>query len=170
MERFMTPSEPLRDAVEPFDEDDVEVLDQLRAAFDERDPVPEGLTDWVTLALSLDVVDVQIARLSSEPLALATRASEDTAHTITFENNDVTVMLRLEEHVDAHLRVDGWIAPAGAYDVEIRTGERILSTVADEFGRFAFDQVARGLAHVVLRPHHAQQEGGRAIVTQPVFL
>lgn len=166
----MTPSDPLRDAVEPFDEADADVLDQLRAAFEERDPVPDGLTDWVTLALSLDAVDVQIARVAPPPLALSTRANEDTAHTITFENNDVTVMLRLEEHVDAHLRVDGWIAPAGAFDVELRTGERVLSTTADEFGRFAFDQVARGLAHIVLRPLPAQEEGGRAIVTQPVFL
>jgi hypothetical protein len=170
MERVMTPNESHRDAAEPLDDGDVTLLEQLREAYDERDPVPDGLTDWVTLALSLDVVDVQMCRLTSEPPVLATRAGDDSAHTITFENDEVTVMLRLERHGDHLLRVDGWIAPAGGYDVEIRSGEEILNTAADEFGRFAFDAVTPGMAHLVLRPLSGVPGARRAIVTQPVFL
>jgi hypothetical protein len=158
------------DATEPFDEDDAALLAQLRTVFDRHDPPPEGLVDWVTLALSLEDIDVQMCRLTSEMSAVATRAGADAASTITFENNDLTVMLRLEEHIDGQLRVDGWLAPAAVYDVEIRTGERILTAAADEHGRFAFDNVPRGLAQLVLRPASISAEGRRTTVTQPVVL
>jgi hypothetical protein len=166
----MTMPEPRPGAAGPFDDEDAALLARLRAVYDRHDPPPAGLTDWVTLALSLDDIDVQVCRLTSDLNALATRAGEDSASTITFENNDLTIMLRLEERGDGQLRVDGWIAPAAEYDVEIRTGGRILTTRADGYGRFAVDLVPRGLAQMVLRPLQSSPGGRRATVTQPVVL
>ena len=160
----------LAEDFEPFDETDVALLAQLRAVYDRHDPPPSGLVDWVTLVLSLDDMDVQMCRLTSELSALATRTGEENASTITFENSDLTIMLRLEERGDGQLRVDGWIAPATEQDVEIRTGEQTLTTQADTHGRFAFDRVPRGLAHLILRSPRSRTEGRRTIVTQPVVL
>lgn len=166
----MTVPEPRPGAAEPFDEEDAALLARLRAVYDRHDPPPAGLTDWVTLALSLDDIDVQVGRLTSELTAVATRAGEDSASTITFENSDLTIMLRLEERGDGQLRVDGWIAPAAEYDVEIHIGGRVLTASADEHGRFAVALVPRGLAQLVLRPFRSPPGGGRATVTQSVVL
>lgn len=166
----MTVPEPRPGAAEPFDEEDAALLARLRAVYDRHDPPPAGLTDWITLALSLDDIDVQMCRLTSELTAVATRAGEDSASTITFENNDLTIMLRLEERGDGQLRVDGWIAPAAEYDVEVHTGGRVLTASADEHGRFAVDLVPRGLAQLVLRPFRSPPGGGSATVTQSVVL
>jgi hypothetical protein len=166
----MTRPHPEPAADGPLDDEDAALLGRLRAAWDQRDPVPAGLADWVTLALSLEDIDVQVARLSSELTALASRAGEDAAITITFENNDLTVMLRIEERAGGQLRVDGWIAPAAEHDVELRTGGRILATAADGHGRFSLDPVPRGLAQLVLRPVRGPAEGRRATITQSVVL
>jgi hypothetical protein len=166
----MTTPDPRPGPAGPFDEEDAAVLARLRAAYDRHDPPPAWLGDWVTLALSLDDIDVQVCRLTSELAAVATRAGDDSASTITFESNDLTIMLRLEERGDGQLRIDGWIAPAAEYDVELRSGSRILTASADEHGRFAVDLVPRGLAQLVLRPLRTSPEGRRVTVTQSVVL
>ena len=164
----MTPREP--SATEPLDDNDAAVLARLRAAHDRRDPPPAGLSDWITLALSLEDIDVQMVRLTSELSELSVRDGGSSASTITFESHDLTVMLRLEEAADHHLRVDGWVAPAAAHDVELRTGSTTLTTSSDEHGRFSLDRVPHGLALLLLLPTGDDRPGGRATITQAVVL
>jgi hypothetical protein len=61
------------------------------------------------------------------------------------------------------VRLDGWASPGGGLEVELRVGELTHHTVADDDGRFVFEDVARGLAQFVLRPRPDGEPGNRVI-------
>jgi hypothetical protein len=66
-------------------------------------------------------------------------------------------------------RLDGWLAPAGALVVEVRTGgsDTVTHTVtADPTGRFVVESVPPGLAQFTV--HLARS--GRTVVTPAVVL
>ena len=50
------------------------------------------------------------------------------------------------------VRIDGWSAPGGGTQVELRLQTETRTTVADEDGRFVFDGVPHGMAQFLLRP------------------
>jgi hypothetical protein len=170
MERLMTGPDRLSPEHEPFDASDAELLEQIAALYSELDPCPDDLADWVVTALSIEDIDVQMCRLTSDLAALTTRDGEDAATTITFENSELTVMLRLQELGDGGLRVDGWIAPGEEREVELRLGHVVHTTHSDAQGRFAFVRVQHGLAHLVLRPPAGLRAGRPTTVTQRVVL
>ncbi|HXF22466.1 MAG TPA: hypothetical protein VN597_18530, partial [Streptosporangiaceae bacterium] len=67
---------------------------------------------------------------------------------------------------DSLVRIDGWLAPAAALQVELRLPEPAVprTETADQAGRFSFDGVPHGLAQLVVHP----PEGGVRVVT-PAF-
>jgi hypothetical protein len=159
----------LRLEQEPLDASDADLLEQIAALYDELDPCPDDLADWVSTVLSLEDIDAQMCRLTSD-LSTLTREGEDAATTITFENSELTVMLRLQDLGDGGLRVDGWIAPGDAREVELRLDNIVHTAQADAQGRFSFVRVPHGLAHLVLRPPAGQRPGRPTTVTQRVVL
>jgi hypothetical protein len=134
----------------PLDDLDREIL----AGLARLDPPPPGLDDQVLFALALDHLDVEVARLSAEQLSgSGARASERT-RTITFDADSRTVMITLVERSDNLVRIDGWLAPGAALRVELRSPEPSPSRVviADDTGRFVFDEVPHGLAQLLVHP------------------
>ena len=66
-------------------------------------------------------------------------------------------------------RIDGWLAPAGEYEVEMRVAdEGTFSTVADEGGRFVLENVPCGTTQILV--HLGEGPRRRTVVTPTVVL
>jgi hypothetical protein len=153
-----------------MDATDEEILNRLRDMYGQYDPVPPDLAHWVAGLVVLGDFDVEICRLTAELPALMARGPDSTTTTVTFESSDVTIMLRLDRRADGTLRIDGWLAPAAACDIDLRTEVALLSTRSDDNGRFSFDPAPQGLAHLLVRGPTTPGRTGRMTVTQSVML
>jgi hypothetical protein len=132
---------------------DEEILRHLDALVDAYDPVPDGLVDRIGIALTVEALQAEVARLHLVgDLAGSVRADEASieAGTITFTTDVLTVMISVHHEPD-QVRVDGWAAPAGELTVELHQFGDVLVTRSDEDGRFSFADVERGPARLVLR-------------------
>jgi len=138
----------------PLDHDDQAILDRLAAVHAMLDPPPADLDDRVSFAVALDSLDAEVARYTEQQtVGSGARASERT-HTITFDADSRAVMITIVGRPDSLVRIDGWLAPAAALQVELRLPEPVPSRVAtaDEAGRFVFDRVPRGIAQLLVQP------------------
>jgi hypothetical protein len=154
-------------AEEPLDDVDRAILDTLRQAFQRADPMPADLPERIMFSLALRDLEAEVARLVAEedPLALAVRGAEQ-SRTITFDSDSLTIMIRIEANSDGTARVDGWLAPPGRREIEMKTTGERLSVVSDDQGRFALARVPRGMAQLIVRPRDA----GRPVVTPALIL
>jgi hypothetical protein len=137
---------------EELSRSDAELLDQLQAMWESRDPVPEGLVERVTFAIGLDDLDVEMMRLTEEVLVPAGARGAEHVRTITFGGESITVMVTVSQEGHEAFRLDGWLAPAAALSIELRRSEGSVRTSSDEGGRFVFEEVPAGLAQLVLHP------------------
>jgi hypothetical protein len=137
---------------EELSRSDAELLDQLQAMWESRDPVPEGLVERVTFAIGLDDLDVEMMRLTEEVLVPAGARGAEHVRTITFGGESITVMVTVSQEGHEAFRLDGWLAPAAALSIELRRSEGSVMTSSDEGGRFVFEEVPAGLAQLVLHP------------------
>jgi hypothetical protein len=137
---------------EEMSRSDAELLDQLQAMWESRDPVPEGLVERVTFAIGLDDLDVEMMRLTEEVLVPAGARGAEHVRTITFGGESITVMVTVSQEGHEAFRLDGWLAPAAALSIELRRSEGSVTTSSDEGGRFVFEEVPAGLAQLVLHP------------------
>ncbi len=145
-------------AAEPIDDGDLRALATLRRVYEVGDPVPPSLLDRVKFAITLDDLEAEVARLQRESVPeLAGARTDDVlrAQTVTFTSETLTTMVTITPLLGGGVRMDGWATPGSLLDVELRIGDVTLHTTADEDGRFVFEQVAHGLAQLVLR-----QNGG----------
>ena len=148
---------------------DRRLLNRLRRMFEERDPMPAGLIERVLFSLQLESLDVELlpSLLSQEAgveLAAARADDVEDVRTVTFGSERVTLMLTLSAAEGSGHRVDGWIVPVGPLPVEVRLAGGTRTTVADDTGRFAFDDIPSGLVQFVLHPC----EGGVPDLAKPV--
>lgn len=166
-------------ADQALDELDLEILAAIKDHYLAADPVPPELDERVLFAIGLNDLDVEVARLQPDALAGSGARGESRTRTLTFNAGDLAIMMSLAELGGDLVRLDGWLAPAGARRLELRlavhqTGSAGLamrsratrSTVADEAGRFAFDRVPRGLAQVLVHPG----PGAPGVVTPAIAL
>ena len=153
-----------RFAAMPVDDVDAHVLGVLRGIYETGDPVPPSLLDRVKFAITLDDLVADVARLQREAVPEFAR-SEDLlkARTITFTSETLSTMVTITPLSVGRVRLDGWASPGGGLDVELRMGDTVHHTVADEDGRFVFEDVSRGLAQFVLRPRAEGQAENRVI-------
>ncbi|GIG39196.1 hypothetical protein [Cellulomonas phragmiteti] len=132
-------------------EEDRRLLTRLRAMWERRDPVPDGLARSVLAVLATEGLDEEYAMLtlvaSTDRLAGVRGGVE--SRTLTFGSGEVTVMLRVSPLGDRRRRLDGWITPSAAYDVRLdrrgaagEAGE--LRTTSTPLGRFEIADVAAG--------------------------
>lgn len=158
---------------------DLDALARLRSAWEEADPVPPGLTDRITFAISLGDLEAEVARLQREGVPELVARSDarlddaQRARTVTFTSDTVTTMVTITEtpggtDADGTVRVDGWSSPGAGLRVELRTGSSSRETVADDHGRFVLDGVPHGMAQLVLRP--AEGTDGLTVVTPAIEL
>lgn len=140
-------------AVEPLDERDLAVLDQLAAAYSAADPVPDGLVDRLQFAITLDALHAEIAQLTrTGGLVGARTEAASEAQTVTFTSQSMTTMITVTPAGADRVRIDGWAAEGGGIAIELRTVSSRLHTRADDDGRFVFEDVPRGMAQFILRP------------------
>ena len=136
-----------------IDASDEEILRRLDAVVDAYDPVPEGLVERIGIALTVEALQAEVARLHLVgDLATSVRSDETSieAGTITFTTDVLTVMITVHHEAD-QVRVDGWAAPATQLTVELHQFGDVLVTESDEDGRFSFADVEHGPARLVLR-------------------
>jgi hypothetical protein len=139
---------------ERMDMFDLDLLTDIVGVYDALDPMPAMLPDVILFALGATDLDAEMARfVESEAGLVGTRgAPVEHARRVTFASEHLTVMIAVDPQVGGTVRVDGWAAPGGALHVELRSGERVLTTECDESGRFVFDSVPVGPAQLVLNP------------------
>jgi hypothetical protein len=137
-----------------LDDHDEHILERLAQMYSEGDPVPEGLVARSQFAITLDALHAEVAKLQRWGAdSMAARAETPTGvETITFSSSALTTMVTVSADSAGTVRIDGWAAPGAGLPVELRLESGSRHTVADEDGRFVFEDVARGLAQFVLRP------------------
>jgi hypothetical protein len=137
-----------------FDEHDQEILDAVASMYSRLDPVPDDLVARAQFAITLDALHAEIAALQrwdADVLAARTEAPAE-VETITFSGTSLTTMVTISQVDSDTVRIDGWSAPGGGTHVELRLQAETRTTVADEDGRFVFDDVPHGMAQFLLRP------------------
>jgi hypothetical protein len=157
MGKLMTPQarRPNLDemAASQIDAHDVRVLEQMANLYESLDPVPANLVERIQFGITLDALHAEIAELQRSGDLVGVRSSEATeAQTVTFTTSSLTVMVTITPMSADRVRVDGWAAPGAGVQVELRLVGGSEHTVADDDGRFVFDDVPRGLAQFLLRP------------------
>ncbi|GAA5010791.1 hypothetical protein [Actinopolymorpha pittospori] len=143
----------LRRSADPHDDldaTDAAILRGLRRVVTAADPVPAGLVERIRFALALEDLEAEMMRLQEEPALAGVRTAEQATRTVTFESETFTIMISIRSSGEGAVRLDGWIAPAAAHRVELRlVGDRRV-VMADEQGRFAYDDVPRGLLQMAV--------------------
>lgn len=140
-------------AAQSLDDVDTATLDDIRAVYDETDPVPADLVDRIKFSLALDEMFDEVARMTRVPQdALATRsdpAQETRTETLTFSADRLTAMVTVNRVALGKLRLDGWIAPAEPCEVRLRIqGGEDREVLADAHGRFSFDELDEGFGQL----------------------
>lgn len=160
-------------ADQPIDDQDVVTLEQVRAMYDAADRVPDDLVERVRFSLALDEMFDEVARMSRVPLdAHAVRSEQPAAgtrtETLTFSADRLTAMVTVSRVAPGLLRLDGWLAPPGAFRVRLRLQDRgDREAAADEQGRFSFDRLADGFGQLSFHP--ADDETAENAVVTPLF-
>jgi hypothetical protein len=152
----------------PLDDDDQAILDRLAGIQARLDPPPADLDERVSFAIALGGLDAEVARLS-EQLAVGSDArGTERTRTITFDAESRAVMITVADRADGLIRLDGWLAPAAALQVELRLPEPAppRMVLANEAGRFSFDDVPHGIAQLLVHP--ATGDAAPRVVT-PAF-
>lgn len=146
--------------------DDETILADLGRFLDELDPPPDDLVQRVQFALELENLDVEVARWERLDELAGVRSTA--TGTITFTVSDLTVMINLTKIGKVH-RIDGWLAPAGEYEVEVRVAdEGTFATATDEGGRFVLERVPCGTTQILV--HLGAGVHRRTVVTPTVVL
>jgi hypothetical protein len=163
-----TPDREAELAGQPLDADDQVVLNALRAAYDEADPVPDGLVERIQFEITLDALEAELATLMHLDLAEAGArgAATESVRTITFTSESLTTMVTVTPQPGGLVRVDGWATPGPGIRIEVLLPSGPRETQADEDGRFVFDDLPSGLAKFAL---HLQAPGGSATVMSPTI-
>jgi hypothetical protein len=132
---------------------DTDLLDGIRDLFETADPMPADLPERIKFALALQNLDAEVARyVDAEPEgALSARGAEE-SRTVTFDSESLTIMIRVDSNPDGTARVDGWLAPPQAHEVEMKIGSDSIKIIADDLGRFVFYSVPRGSAQLIVNP------------------
>ncbi len=158
------------------DETDEAILGQMRDVHALLDPPPTDLDDRVLFAIAAASLGAEIARIPEEELVGSGPRGAARTRTISFDADSLTIMVTVVDVPDGRIRIDGWLAPAGRWRVELRLrGERAdaadssTSVTADESGRFVFPAVRHGLVQFVVHGRPGADPGS-VVVTPAVRL
>ncbi|RFU40961.1 hypothetical protein DZF91_14480 [Actinomadura logoneensis] len=125
-------------------------LDELRAAFQRMDPVPDDVLAAGRSALSWREPSADLAELTDESeRELAGVRGSSGLRLLTFRAPGHTVEVEISG-VGSELAMTGRLAPATVADVRLRHPHAVeLSARADERGRFVLTDVPKGLVSLV---------------------
>jgi hypothetical protein len=139
-------------ASQPIDERDEAALRQIAETFAAADPVPAGLVDRLKFAITLDALHAEISELQRTGHLVGARGeTRSDVQTVTFTSQSLTMMITATPTGPDVVRIDGWAADAPGISVELKTSADSRDVVADDDGRFVFEDVPRGMAQFVVR-------------------
>lgn len=136
-----------------IDAEDARVLDRMAALYEALDPVPDGLVERIQFGITLDALHAEVAELQRSADLVGVRSGGATAaQTVTFTSSNLTTMVTITLLSTDRVRIDGWAAPGAGFQVELHGVSGVVEAVADEDGRFVFEDVPRGLVRFMLKP------------------
>ncbi|WP_033262429.1 hypothetical protein [Amycolatopsis vancoresmycina] len=147
----------------PAGADDRELLAELRQLWTDADPVPPSLAGRVRFAVRLANLEAELTSLPVLLEAVSARG-EGASRVLTFERDGFAVLVNLTAAGTGTVRVDGWLAPPAAHDVELLTTAGPRTTRCDGEGRFVIEDARPGPARLAVRP-----AGTGPPVTTPVI-
>lgn len=154
-----------------IDESDLATLASLAEAFDEIDPLPDGLVERLRFGLAMGEMIAEVAeltRMSYDAMAVRGDSSAPVrTQTLTFDADAVTAMVTVQRIMPERLRIDGWLAPATSMRIRLRMQGERRQTLTDESGRFSFDNLPEGFAQLTFHP--TEPEDADAAVVTPLF-
>ena len=143
-------------AAQALDAADAATLAEVRELYDTTDHVPVDLVERVNFSLALDEMFDEVARMTRVPMdSLAVRGDSTgtRTETLTFSAERLTAMVTVSRVSTGELRLDGWLAPPGAWRVRLRLqGKGARDEVADEQGRFSFEGLDEGFGQLSFHP------------------
>jgi hypothetical protein len=150
-------------------EEDQRLLAELATVLELADPVPDGMAARIRFALELDDLEFEVAQWQRDDRLLGVRGSA-APDTITFTVGDLTVMVSVVPAVNGN-RFDGWLVPGGPHTVEVRVdGHEPTTTSADDGGRFALEEVPKGITQIVVHLAGRDAQRARTVVTPTIVL
>jgi hypothetical protein len=156
-----------------MDDFDFAILDGIRAIFERVDPMPADLPERVRFSLALRGLETEVAGLVTEedPRLAGARGTEQ-SRTVTFDSASLSIIIRIEENKSGSVRIDGWLAPPQRREIEMQTSAETHRVSSDDQGRFAFGEVPRGAARLVVVGAAERDQSGRGptVVTPALVL
>ncbi len=132
---------------------DDELVDAIRAGFEEDEPLPPGATDFAVQAFAWRSIDADLAELLHDSDVEGLVAVRDLAVARVFMLRSGGVTLDAEYRAD---ELRGAVAPSGRYSVAAYDGGRgqahpaIFSVSTDEHGFFGVDGEIHGAVRIVV--------------------
>ncbi len=136
----------------PLDAQDARILTELREVYGRIDPVPASLPERLKYAMTVQMLEAEVAELIAMPMVTVRSSSVEQVDTISFSGSSLSLMVSLFTDPGG-VRVDCWASQSGAV-VEVRftadgeAPERV--EVCDEHGRCAFVDLPSGPAHFIV--------------------
>ena len=155
-------------AAAALDETDTRLLREVAQLLEQVDPVPDDLVERLQFSLALDEMFTEVAQITRMPLdatAVRGEAAGTRTESLTFSAQRLQAMVSVTRG-DQGVRVDGWVAPAGATAVRLRMQDEQRETQVDESGRFVFEGLPEGFAQLSFHP---LDDDGDAVVVTPLF-
>lgn len=128
---------------------DAALFARMRRMWQEVDPVPADLVDRMVAAVAVEDLSHEYALLTLVEGALAAVRGESDTATLQFSDGSTSVLLHVTATESGARRVDGWV-DAAALAIRLVQGDQERSADPGEHGRFAFDEVAPGMARLRL--------------------
>lgn len=151
-------------AGQPLDAADERILRSLGGIVAANDPVPAGLLERVKFALTVEALGAQVAELL-EPTPVGVRASYEPITTVTFNGDEVTVLLTLDSERRPRRRITGWLSTTEV-TVQVHGPDGQVDANLDEDGRFEVDFSRAGLVHLVIQ--QTTEPRPQPLITPPI--
>jgi hypothetical protein len=132
------------------DQEDTELLDSLRQAFELADPPPEHVLASARDVFVWQSLDAELAELvydSKAEQSTLVRGS-DTTREVLFRSPGIEVEVMVVS--EFHRSLVGQVVPAQEMDIELLHSEGSATTRTDSLGRFTFDRVAPGPVKLIV--------------------
>ncbi|HEY4584679.1 MAG TPA: hypothetical protein VI980_00970 [Acidimicrobiia bacterium] len=130
-----------------------ELLALLRQGLDSTDPVPADVNEFAMAALTWRTIEAELAEIAfdsaSEETLAGVRGSAG-ERMLSFETTTLTIDIEYRSNTR---RVIGQVAPPQPATIELHHSKGTLTTVADDLGRFSFDDVDPGPVSIVCTSH-----------------
>ncbi|HEY6628049.1 MAG TPA: hypothetical protein VI193_03595 [Acidimicrobiia bacterium] len=128
---------------------EAQLIELLRQGLVSTDPVPADVTDFAMAALTWRTIDAELAAIAfdsaSEETPAGVRGSA-TDRMLSYETEKLSIDV---EYRSSTRRLIGQVAPPQLATVELHHSKGTSTTVTDELGRFAFEDVAPGPVSIV---------------------